>query len=263
MSPFWVNMVRDGDGAVLEQTKPRGIPVLDPRIAFLMTDLMQGVIQRGTGVGVRARGFTAPAAGKTGTSHDGWFAGYTSNLLAIVWVGYDDNTELPLSGASSALPIWTEFMKRAVSLPQYSRVEAPVPPPGVVRVSIDADTGEIATPHCTRTESYYFLEGTQPAEYCHVHYLQPLIRRIPVVGAIANAISPPAEGPEAPQASAPAPAAPPAAQAATAPPAPEAAAPAEPPQQRRRGIFGRIFGIFTGGDSDEENEPADQPQRQQ
>ena len=126
MDPYWVSLVRDRNGGVLEQTKPEGFPVLDRRIAFLMTDLMQGVIQRGTGVGVRARGFTAPAAGKTGTSHDGWFVGYTSNLLTIAWVGYDDNTVLPLSGASTALPIWTEFMKRAVSFPQYSRVEAPV-----------------------------------------------------------------------------------------------------------------------------------------
>ena len=256
MQPFWVSAVRDRSGTVLEQTRPRGVPVLDKRIAFLMTDLMQGVIQRGTGVGVRARGFTAPAAGKTGTSHDGWFAGYTSNLLAIVWVGYDDNTELPLSGAASALPIWTEFMKRAVSLPQYSRVEAPVPPPGVVRVSIDSDTGELATPHCPRTESHYFLDGTQPAQYCQVHYLQPLIRRIPIVGAIAGVIAPPAEGPEAPQAAPPAAAAPAAQEPAPAPNA-EAAPPPEPPRQRRRGFFGRIFGIFTGG-SDDDKEPSDQ-----
>ena len=68
---------------------------------------------------MRARGFTAPAAGKTGTSHDAWFAGYTTNLLCIVWVGYDDYSDLRLSGSATAAPIWAEFMKSAVKLPQY------------------------------------------------------------------------------------------------------------------------------------------------
>jgi penicillin-binding protein 1B len=65
-------------------------------------------------------GFVAPAAGKTGTSHDAWFAGYTSNLLCIVWVGNDDYTDIKLEGAHAAAPIWAEFMKKAVQLPQYS-----------------------------------------------------------------------------------------------------------------------------------------------
>jgi len=251
MDPYWLSQVRDRNGATLERASPKGIPVLDRRIAFLMTDLMQGVINRGTGVGARARGFTAPAAGKTGTSHDGWFAGYTSNLLTIVWVGYDSNAELPLSGAASALPIWTEFMKRAVTFQPYRQTEMPVPPPGIVQAAIDSDTGELATPHCPKTETAYFVAGTQPGEYCHLHYLQPLLRRIPIVGAIAGAISPPVQGPVTPAAApSPDPAVTPAAQvsapAPTAPP--EAAAPPpEPPQPRRRGLFGRIVGIFTGG----------------
>jgi len=89
--------------------------VLDPRVAYVVTDMMQGVINNGTAAGpagVRARKFTAPAAGKTGSSHDGWFAGFTSNLLCIIWVGYDDYSDIHLSGSAIALPIWTEFMKR-------------------------------------------------------------------------------------------------------------------------------------------------------
>ena len=159
---------------MLEHTGAQEHAVLDPRVAFLMTSLMEGVIEHGTGTGVRARGFLLPAAGKTGTSHDGWFAGYTSNLLCIVWVGYDSNKELPLSGANSALPIWTEFMKRAITFPEYSNVTAPVPPTGVVQVEIDPDSGELATPHCPRTQKEYFLEGTQPTQYCPVHYLQEM-----------------------------------------------------------------------------------------
>ena len=65
---------------------------------------------------MRTGGFGLPAAGKTGTSHDGWFAGFTSNLLAVVWVGYDDDRDLDITGAHSALPVWTEFMKRTIGL---------------------------------------------------------------------------------------------------------------------------------------------------
>ena len=97
--------------------------VLDPRVAFLVTSLMEDVINHGTGYPVRQLGFNAPAAGKTGTSRDGWFAGYTSNLLCVVWVGFDDNRDLGLAGGAAAAPIWGEFMKRAVALPMYRNTQ--------------------------------------------------------------------------------------------------------------------------------------------
>ena len=119
-----VNSVRNANGDVVLDFKPEKPTVLDPRVAFVMTNMMEGVINFGTAFAVRARGFTAPAAGKTGSSHDGWFAGYTSNLLCIVWVGYDDYSDMRLSGAQTAAPIWAEFMKKAVALPQYSDMQA-------------------------------------------------------------------------------------------------------------------------------------------
>jgi membrane peptidoglycan carboxypeptidase len=79
----------------------------------------------------------SPAAGKTGTSHDAWFAGYTSNLLCIVWVGYDDYSDLRLSGAQTAAPIWADFMKKAVQLPEYRDVTGFSQPEGVVTRSSD------------------------------------------------------------------------------------------------------------------------------
>ena len=88
--------------------------MLDPRVAYVLTTMMESVVNNGTGYTVRARGFQAPAAGKTGTSHDAWFAGYTTNLLCIVWVGNDDYTDLKLSGSSTAAPIWAEPVKQAV-----------------------------------------------------------------------------------------------------------------------------------------------------
>ena len=97
-----------------------------------MTTMMEAVINSGTGYPVRARGFEPPAAGKTGTSHDAWFAGYTTNLLCIVWVGNDDYTDIKLAGGAAAAPIWAEFMKRAVKLPQYSDAKDFPAPSGVV-----------------------------------------------------------------------------------------------------------------------------------
>lgn len=244
--PYLIRGVQDRGGAVLERAEPRGIPVLDPRVAFLMTNLLEGVINHGTGFGVRARGFTPPAAGKTGTSHDGWFAGYTSNLLTVVWVGYDSDRELPLTGAASALPIWAEFMKRAAVLPSYSHVTSFVPPPGVVEVSLDPDTGELATPHCPRTQTEYFLGGTEPTAYCHLHYL-PSVPRASAIGSIAGVISravaEPVASPPAPQ---------PVAQAPPPPAPPKPAAKEEEPKPKKRGFFGRILGIFKGdsGDAD-------------
>ncbi len=123
ITPIMVRSVRDANGDVVDNFQPQKSQVLDPRVSYVITDMLQGVINNGTAAGpagVRARKFTAPAAGKTGSSHDGWFAGYTSNLLCIVWVGYDDYSDIHLSGATIALPIWTEFMKRAVDLPNYS-----------------------------------------------------------------------------------------------------------------------------------------------
>ena len=113
--PMFLHSVVNNDGKVLEDDQPRTHQVLDPRVAYLVTNVMEDVINHGTAYPVRARGFTAPAAGKTGSSRDGWFAGYTSNLLCVVWVGFDDNRDLGLAGGASAAPIWAEFMKRAVT----------------------------------------------------------------------------------------------------------------------------------------------------
>ena len=113
LKPSFLSMVRSQDGKVVYRNKVEEKQVLDPRVAYLITSLMEEVLRSGTAAGVRARyNLNIPAAGKTGTSHDGWFAGYTSELLCVVWVGFDDNRELNLEGAHSAAPIWAEFMKR-------------------------------------------------------------------------------------------------------------------------------------------------------
>jgi penicillin-binding protein 1B len=166
ISPTMINSVRSANGDIIMDFKPETRQVLDPRVSYVMTDMMEGVLNFGTAFEVRQRGFTAPAAGKTGTSHDGWFAGYTSNLLCIVWVGYDDYSDIRLSGAQTAAPIWAEFMKRAVSLPQYSNVKDFTQPAGVVDVQLDKTTNLLATPACPETYNAAFVVGTEPSTTC-------------------------------------------------------------------------------------------------
>jgi penicillin-binding protein 1B len=167
--PMFIRNVVNAQGESLEQNAIRSRRALDPRVAYLVTSMMEDVIDRGTGATVRARGFNAPAAGKTGTSRDGWFAGYTSNLLAIVWVGFDDNRDLGLSGANAPAPIWAEFMKRAVSLPAYRHVQPFVMPEGVTKVTIDPESLALATPECPVTREEVYIHGTEPTEFCPLH----------------------------------------------------------------------------------------------
>ncbi len=167
LSPILLRSVRNGKGDVIANYTTDQRQVLDPRIAYVMTNMMEGVINNGLGyTAVRLRGFTLPAAGKTGSSHDGWFAGYTSNLLCIVWVGYDDYSDLRLSGAMTAAPIWTEFMKKASALPQYADMREFQQPTGVVDVQLDKATNRLATPTCPDDYTSAFVAGTEPHDTC-------------------------------------------------------------------------------------------------
>jgi penicillin-binding protein 1B len=169
VKPNWVSSVRAKDGSVLYARKTETRQVLDPRVSYLMVNLLEEVMRSGTAAAVRARGFTVPAAGKTGSSRDGWFAGFTSELLCVVWVGFDDNSDLKLEGAHSALPIWTEFMKRALQSRQYRDAKPFAAPDGVVSVTVDSLTGMPATPFCPETRSEVFIAGTQPVGTCPLH----------------------------------------------------------------------------------------------
>ncbi len=167
LSPILLRSVRNAKGDVLANYSTDQRQVLDPRIAYVMTSMLAGVINNGLGFSaVRGRGFTAPAAGKTGTSHDGWFAGYTSNLLCIVWVGFDDYSDLRLAGGVTSAPIWTDFMKKAAALPQYSDMRDFSQPAGVVDVELDKATNRLATPACTDDYVSAFVAGTEPRETC-------------------------------------------------------------------------------------------------
>jgi penicillin-binding protein 1B len=166
LTPLMVKSVRDASGNILDDYKTDSKEVLDPRVSYVLTTMLEAVINSGTGYPVRARGFQAPAAGKTGTSHDAWFAGYTTNLLCIVWVGNDDYTDLKLAGGATAAPIWAEFMKRAAKLPQYADMKNFSAPSGVVEVTLDKVTNRLATASCPQTYTVAFIAGTEPKETC-------------------------------------------------------------------------------------------------
>jgi penicillin-binding protein 1B len=166
LDPWLLASVRNTAGDVISDYTPTSKQVLDPRVAYLTTNLMEGVMNFGYGYEARRRGFMAPAAGKTGTSHDAWFAGYTSNLICIVWVGNDDYTDVKLSGALAAAPIWAEFMKRAILLPQYSDTHSFNPPEGIEVVALDKVTNLLSNDTCPESYNAAFLAGTAPTDTC-------------------------------------------------------------------------------------------------
>jgi len=166
LQPHALTKVIGADGSTLKTYKYEEKQVLSPQVAYLMTHILEGVINNnGTGAGVRARGFTLPAAGKTGTSRDGWFAGYTKDYLVVAWVGFDDNTDLNLEGARSALPIWTDFMLRAQALYPPRDIDAMrfSPPEGIVEVNVPTDGHEPPATGCTVEHRETFLAGAVPS----------------------------------------------------------------------------------------------------
>ncbi|HMD49948.1 MAG TPA: penicillin-binding transpeptidase domain-containing protein, partial [Bryobacteraceae bacterium] len=167
--PSFISNIANDRGSQIFASEPEHRNVLDPRVAFLMDQLLEEVVRSGTGASVWSRGINFPVAGKTGTSHDGWFAGFTNKLLCVVWVGFDDNRELNLEGAKSALPVWAEFMRRAHEHREYRNVSEFEPPAGVVSVPIDPLSGQIATAACPKVRTEYFIEGSQPVEQCRLH----------------------------------------------------------------------------------------------
>ncbi len=166
LGPVSIQSITDNSGQVLYMNDALPEQIIKPETAYLITYLLQGVIERGTGW--KARELGRPAAGKTGTSNDyrdAWFIGYTPNLVAGVWVGYDDQESIgpKETGARAALPIWLEFMKKATA-------ERPVEdfsfPDGIVFKQIDPKTGLLCTEKCKVSIREAYLTGTEPSRYC-------------------------------------------------------------------------------------------------
>ena len=172
VEPKYILKITDRYGKVLEEKKfSRREEVLSAQTAYIMITMLQSVINRGTGYGARARGFTRPAGGKTGTSDDcmdNWFLGFTPQITAGVWIGYDDKTVIGenVTGAHTALPVWTDFMIKAHgNLPvEYFKL-----PPGIYFKTVCLESGLPATDKCPRIITDIFTEETLPEGVCDLH----------------------------------------------------------------------------------------------
>jgi penicillin-binding protein 1B len=148
--PMYVTSVAGANGNVLERNGPTNKLVLDPRVAYLVDSILVDVINKGT-------------------SRDGWFAGFTNNLVCVIWIGFDDNHDLGLSGGATAAPMWAEFMLKATTLPGYRDVKPFDKPEGVDSILIDSDTLQVATPSCPTTREEVYIAGSQPTQLCELH----------------------------------------------------------------------------------------------
>jgi len=165
--PHGIVALLDRDGQPIEVVEPRIERAVDAASAHRITEMLEGVLERGTARSAASLGFTGVAAGKTGSSdglRDAWFVGYTPDLVVTVWVGHDDNHPLGLTGGAAALPIWVDVMRRiradaAGDLDQRR---------DMVRVQIDPTTGLRATRHCPETREELVPRGEKP-ERCSVH----------------------------------------------------------------------------------------------
>ncbi len=154
--------------------------VLSPQVAYVMTDMLEDVVARGTGAGVRARGVKGAVAGKTGTSRDGWFAGYTPNMVVVVWVGFDDGRQLGMTGADSALPIWADFVKQAVAFRPELGGDAFPKPSGISTARVCDESGLLAGDLCPSSHDEIFVSGTEPSAECMTHAAQYAEGMIPM-----------------------------------------------------------------------------------
>jgi penicillin-binding protein 1B len=239
LKPWLLASVRNPNGDIVADFAPEAKQVLDPRAAYLTQSLMENVMTYGTASAARRHGFSAPAAGKTGTDHDAWFAGYTSNLLCIIWVGNDDYTDVKLQGADAAAPIWAEFMSRAAKMPQYSDMKSFTAPSGVELLRINGPTSMIADDTCPDNNfTQAFLDGTAPPGTCsHMGDMSPQSfgRKLLDFFKGGDNNSNPQPQQQQPQVQQP----------SQPQPAPQAATPQQQPadeQKKHRNIFQKMFG---------------------
>jgi penicillin-binding protein 1B len=160
-TPIAINRITTGNGVTIAAPTTQRNEVLRSDVAYVMTSFMKDVVNRGTAARIRARGLKGTLAGKTGTSRDGWFAGYTPNLVCAVWVGFDDGSQLGLTGANSALPIWADFMQVALAKHPEWQGDWDMPA-GVEQVEINPKTGELTASGDAEKRIEFFINGTGP-----------------------------------------------------------------------------------------------------
>jgi penicillin-binding protein 1B len=165
--PFGIKSYTNGETSEAQNTESE-VKVLTASTAYAVTETLTDVVNRGTATRVRALGYRGPAAGKTGSSRDAWFAGYTPNLLVVVWVGFDDHRDLKMTGGDAAVPIWTDFIKRAFVARPDLNADDFTRPTGMEQVEIDPQTGMLANDSCPSRKTVTLSAAKLPA-YCSKH----------------------------------------------------------------------------------------------
>jgi penicillin-binding protein 1B len=183
VTPSPVRVVVDRDGAIAAEPAPGRVAAVRPDEAYLLTYLLRGVMERGTGASARGLGVDGPVAGKTGTTNDGrdaWFVGFTPRLVTLVWVGFDEQDVIRLSGSQAALTIWADFMKSAMSIVPGGAFMVPT---SIVFRDVDPSNGKLANRYCPVVFREAFLASTEPSEVCSDHggsfqYFEGLFKRL-------------------------------------------------------------------------------------
>jgi 1A family penicillin-binding protein len=171
VKPRLVTRIEAPDGTLLWSAEIERAPAMDPRDAYEITEMLQGVVNYGTGKTVRDLGVSGPLAGKTGTTNSGtdvWFVGYSPTLVAGIWFGYDTPRQISdnATGGRLAAPAWAEFYRGGWHEPQGSAFIAPA---GMVSAIVDPESGELAGDWCPTRARQWFKPGSEPTEECHLH----------------------------------------------------------------------------------------------
>ncbi|MGE0127348.1 MAG: transglycosylase domain-containing protein [Blastocatellales bacterium] len=167
VAPFGIKTIIEGDVAARKNTAMKTI-VFNTSTAYLITETLADVVNHGTATRIRGMGYRGPAAGKTGSSRDAWFAGYTPKMLVVVWVGFDNHRDLGMTGGDAAVPIWTDFVKRALALRPDLNAEKFTEPTGLELVEIDPTTGMLAHEDCPSRKSV-MINILMAPPYCSKH----------------------------------------------------------------------------------------------
>jgi len=168
-NPLSLKEVVDEKGKILERRHMNVQSVTTPGKAFLITSMLRSTVEQGTARALKDMGIRFPAAGKTGTTNDfkdGWFVGYTPEILALIWVGFDDGTSLQQPASALTLPIWADLMN---AIPQHISGSWFKAPPDILVATICKESGQLANSSCPSTLEEYFLAENSPKEHCTVH----------------------------------------------------------------------------------------------
>ncbi|MFN2493362.1 MAG: transglycosylase domain-containing protein [Pyrinomonadaceae bacterium] len=191
--PSVITGVIDDNGDTSTNAMPASTQIIKSTTAYMITDMLSDVTARGTASRAKASFKNVAIAGKTGTSRDGWFVGYTPNLVCAVWIGYDDNKQLGFTGAESALPAWIDFVKEAIALRPSLGGAAFQKPAGISTVRVDPETGYLAGPDCPQSQVVSVAWQFSPSMECYKH--RPLEEGLMLAENTGELVLPPASEP--------------------------------------------------------------------